>query len=219
MSLADGGVGTGALLCSDPFFGELLWKHFHAGSRFAAHAGFSRLVPLAHGSDSCHLAYPACGAYVGLFLLAFLSLPYSHFFTISLSFLFFINVVSPLCCLRRRQSLLELVFGVKVVITGDGFIPGERSVIIMNHRTRLDWMFLWCCLLRYSYLRLEKICLKAGLKAVPGFGVYTVDGVPSSPNVLMNSLYQTFILKRFGGEFDILIKCKNKSARQASFSH
>lgn len=58
----------------------------------------------------------------------------------------------------------------KVVITGDGFIPGERSVIIMNHRTRLDWMFLWCCLLRYSYLRLEKICLKAVLKGVPGFG-------------------------------------------------
>lgn len=68
------------------------------------------------------------------------------------------------------QALLELVFGVKVVITGDGFIPGERSVIIMNHRTRLDWMFLWCCLLRYSYLRLEKICLKAALKVVPGFG-------------------------------------------------
>ncbi|XP_077588124.1 lysocardiolipin acyltransferase 1 [Stigmatopora nigra] len=67
-------------------------------------------------------------------------------------------------------SLLELVFGVKVVITGDAFVPGERSVIIMNHRTRLDWMFLWCCLLRYSYLRLEKICLKAVLKTVPGFG-------------------------------------------------
>lgn len=69
-----------------------------------------------------------------------------------------------------RQALLELVFGVKVVITGDGFVPGERSVIIMNHRTRLDWMFLWCCLLRFSYLRLEKICLKAALKVVPGFG-------------------------------------------------
>ncbi|XP_036398551.1 lysocardiolipin acyltransferase 1 [Megalops cyprinoides] len=67
-------------------------------------------------------------------------------------------------------ALLELVFKVKVVITGDGFVPGERSVIIMNHRTRLDWMFLWCCLLRYSYLRLEKICLKAALKAIPGFG-------------------------------------------------
>ncbi|XP_041418517.1 lysocardiolipin acyltransferase 1 [Xenopus laevis] len=67
-------------------------------------------------------------------------------------------------------ALLELVFGAKVVITGDGFIPGERSVIIMNHRTRLDWMFLWNCLLRYSYLRLEKICLKSSLKAIPGFG-------------------------------------------------
>ncbi|XP_051507621.1 lysocardiolipin acyltransferase 1-like [Myxocyprinus asiaticus] len=67
-------------------------------------------------------------------------------------------------------ALLELVFGVKVVITGDGFVPGERSVIIMNHRTRLDWMFLWCCLLRFSYLRLEKICIKAALKVVPGFG-------------------------------------------------
>ncbi|XP_043367582.1 lysocardiolipin acyltransferase 1 isoform X3 [Dermochelys coriacea] len=67
-------------------------------------------------------------------------------------------------------ALLEMVFGAKVVITGDGFIPGERSVIIMNHRTRMDWMFLWNCLLRYSYLRLEKICLKSSLKSVPGFG-------------------------------------------------
>lgn len=67
-------------------------------------------------------------------------------------------------------ALLETVFGVRVVITGDAFVPGERSVIIMNHRTRMDWLFLWNCLIRYSYLRLEKICLKASLKAVPGFG-------------------------------------------------
>lgn len=62
------------------------------------------------------------------------------------------------------------MFGVKVIITGDAFVPGERSVIIMNHRTRMDWLFLWNCLMRYSYLRLEKICLKASLKSVPGFG-------------------------------------------------
>ncbi|XP_007937001.1 lysocardiolipin acyltransferase 1 [Orycteropus afer afer] len=67
-------------------------------------------------------------------------------------------------------ALLETMFGVKVIITGDAFIPGERSVIIMNHRTRMDWMFLWNCLMRYSYLRLEKVCLKASLKSVPGFG-------------------------------------------------
>lgn len=82
-----------------------------------------------------------------------------------------VRFLDPLLCdVFLPKSLLELVFRVKVVITGDGFIPGERSVIIMNHRTRLDWMFLWCCLLRYSYLRLEKICLKAALKGVPGFG-------------------------------------------------
>ncbi|XP_064151262.1 lysocardiolipin acyltransferase 1 isoform X4 [Loxodonta africana] len=68
------------------------------------------------------------------------------------------------------EALLETMFGVKVIITGDAFIPGERSVIIMNHRTRMDWMFLWNCLMRYSYLRLEKICLKASLKSIPGFG-------------------------------------------------
>ncbi|KAF6321267.1 lysocardiolipin acyltransferase 1 [Rhinolophus ferrumequinum] len=67
-------------------------------------------------------------------------------------------------------AMLETMFGVKVLITGDAFVPGERSVIIMNHRTRMDWMFLWNCLMRYSYLRLEKICLKASLKSVPGFG-------------------------------------------------
>ncbi|XP_021501394.1 lysocardiolipin acyltransferase 1 isoform X3 [Meriones unguiculatus] len=66
-------------------------------------------------------------------------------------------------------ALLETMFGVKVVITGDAFVPGERSVIIMNHRTRVDWMFLWNCLMRFSYLRLEKICLKSSLKSVPGF--------------------------------------------------
>ncbi|XP_056669208.1 lysocardiolipin acyltransferase 1 isoform X3 [Monodelphis domestica] len=67
-------------------------------------------------------------------------------------------------------ALLETIFRVKVIITGDAFVPGERSVIIMNHRTRMDWMFLWNCLMRYSYLRLEKICLKSSLKSVPGFG-------------------------------------------------
>ena len=65
------------------------------------------------------------------------------------------------------------MLGVKVIITGDAFVPGERSVIIMNHRTRMDWMFLWNCLMRYSYLRLKIICLKACLKSVPGFGRFT----------------------------------------------
>uniref|UniRef100_A0A6I8NKW0 Lysocardiolipin acyltransferase 1 n=1 Tax=Ornithorhynchus anatinus TaxID=9258 RepID=A0A6I8NKW0_ORNAN len=82
----------------------------------------------------------------------------------------FRTVPKVLSCHLTHLALLEIVFGVKVIITGDAFIPGERSVIIMNHRTRMDWMFLWNCLLRYSYLRLEKVCLKSSLKSVPGFG-------------------------------------------------
>ncbi|KAH0509717.1 Lysocardiolipin acyltransferase 1 [Microtus ochrogaster] len=78
--------------------------------------------------------------------------------------------MSSVNTMESHHALLETMFGVKVVITGDAFVPGERSVIIMNHRTRVDWMFLWNCLMRYSYLRLEKICLKSSLKSVPGFG-------------------------------------------------
>lgn len=68
------------------------------------------------------------------------------------------------------QVLLEIMFGVKVVIIGDVFVFGERSVIIMNYRIRMDWMFLWNCLMRYSYFRVEKICFKVSFKSVFGFG-------------------------------------------------
>lgn len=30
---------------------------------------------------------------------------------------------------------------------------GERVIIIANHRTRIDWMFLWCFAARYGFLR------------------------------------------------------------------
>jgi len=34
------------------------------------------------------------------------------------------------------QGLLELVYNVKIVVSGDSISPGETSLIIMNHRTR-----------------------------------------------------------------------------------
>ena len=43
-------------------------------------------------------------------------------------------------------------------------------VIIMNHRTRFDWLFLWCFLMRRGSLRYEKIILKEGIKRVPLYG-------------------------------------------------
>ncbi|XP_077997790.1 lysocardiolipin acyltransferase 1-like [Glandiceps talaboti] len=67
-------------------------------------------------------------------------------------------------------ALLELLYGIKIVVSGDSFKPADKSIMIMNHRTRLDWMFLWCCLIRRSALHHEKIMLKIGLKSIPGGG-------------------------------------------------
>lgn len=46
----------------------------------------------------------------------------------------------------------------------------KGAVIIMNHRTRLDWMFYFCILYRKSLLENIKIILKRGLEKVPGAG-------------------------------------------------
>ncbi|XP_053315799.1 lysocardiolipin acyltransferase 1 [Spea bombifrons] len=115
--------------------------------------------------------YFVCALFLGSFFGSiFMLSPFLPLMFVSPSWYRWITDRVVATWLTLPVALLELVFGAKVVITGDGFIPGERSVIIMNHRTRLDWMFLWNCLLRYSYLRLEKICLKSSLKSVPGFG-------------------------------------------------
>lgn len=47
---------------------------------------------------------------------------------------------------------------------------GEAALIICNHRTRVDWMFLWVLCLRQGQLSGLKIVLKESLKGVPGFG-------------------------------------------------
>ena len=69
------------------------------------------------------------------------------------------------------QALQELFLGIKVVITGDEIRNGERNLLIMNHRTRLDWMYLWSVLVRQSGVKTEKIILKAPVKYVPGAGM------------------------------------------------
>ena len=48
-------------------------------------------------------------------------------------------------------SLLEVVFGVQTFISGDQFRPEENSLILLNHRTRVDWNFMWSALLHATY--------------------------------------------------------------------
>eukprot|EP00759_Apiculatamorpha_spiralis_P039250 PhF_6_TR38117/c0_g1_i2/m.56892/K13513/LCLAT1, AGPAT8; lysocardiolipin and lysophospholipid acyltransferase len=70
-------------------------------------------------------------------------------------------------------SVLELVFGIHVYtdIPEDIEINGNNTLVVSNHRTRLDWMFLWCLFARRpQLLRNLKIVLKDPLRKAPLFG-------------------------------------------------
>ena len=72
--------------------------------------------------------------------------------------------------------MLELVFGIKVIISGDikrSINKDRPTIIILNHRTRFDWLFLACFMARLGSLTHEKIILKTSLKHVPIFGKMT----------------------------------------------
>jgi len=60
----------------------------------------------------------------------------------------------------------------KSKITGDSDIDviNDNSIIMMNHRTRLDWMFAWCLVNRFKRTHNEKIIMKDSLKSIPFFG-------------------------------------------------
>ncbi|XP_052057487.1 lysocardiolipin acyltransferase 1-like [Mytilus californianus] len=66
--------------------------------------------------------------------------------------------------------LYEKICGVKAVITGDVVYDDECELIIMNHRTRFDWLFVFSYQIRCGSLRHFKISLKEILKNVPGPG-------------------------------------------------
>lgn len=63
------------------------------------------------------------------------------------------------------------VLGVRVVISGDPLPASDRAALfISNHRTRLDWLFLWNYFALNGRLLHEKIVLKAELKGFGPFG-------------------------------------------------
>jgi hypothetical protein len=49
-----------------------------------------------------------------------------------------------------------------MVLHGPEFPPGETAVLISNHPTRLDWMYLWLLMARAGRLGNFKIALKVG---------------------------------------------------------
>lgn len=74
--------------------------------------------------------------------------------------------------LLLSQALLECLIGTKVVVTGDAILPHDRALIIMNHRTRLDWNFLWAGMFHACkpLANRIKMVLKASVRHIPGAG-------------------------------------------------
>nr|ALB76840.1 1-acyl-sn-glycerol-3-phosphate acyl transferase 4 [Jatropha curcas] len=66
--------------------------------------------------------------------------------------------------------LFEKINGTKVVFSGDAVPAKERVLIIANHSTEVDWMYLWDLALRKGCLGSIKYILKRSLMKLPLFG-------------------------------------------------
>ncbi|KAL7002732.1 putative 1-acyl-sn-glycerol-3-phosphate acyltransferase 5 [Sarracenia purpurea var. burkii] len=66
--------------------------------------------------------------------------------------------------------LFEKINGTNVVFSGDSVPERERVLLISNHRTEVDWMYLWNLALRKGQIGYIKYILKSSLMKLPIFG-------------------------------------------------
>lgn len=66
--------------------------------------------------------------------------------------------------------LFEKINKTKVIFSGDTVPERERVLLIANHRTEVDWMYLWDLALRKGCLGYIKYVLKSSLMKLPIFG-------------------------------------------------
>lgn len=67
-------------------------------------------------------------------------------------------------------AMFELLLGVRIMIHGCPAPVTDSTLIVCNHRTRLDWLFLMAYQLRCGSLSHYRISLKHSLKHIPGPG-------------------------------------------------
>lgn len=76
--------------------------------------------------------------------------------------------------------LFEKINNTKVVFSGETLPHGERVLLIANHRTEVDWMYLWDLALRKGCLGYIKYILKSSLMKLPifGWGFHLFEFIP-----------------------------------------
>ncbi|XP_038887315.1 probable 1-acyl-sn-glycerol-3-phosphate acyltransferase 5 [Benincasa hispida] len=66
--------------------------------------------------------------------------------------------------------LFEKINKTKVIFSGEVVPARERVLLIANHRTEVDWMYLWDLAIRKGQLGYIKYILKSSLMKLPVFG-------------------------------------------------
>ncbi|WKY12903.1 hypothetical protein Q1695_004039 [Nippostrongylus brasiliensis] len=76
-------------------------------------------------------------------------------------------------------GLMSFFFGANVRVRGDMIDHSKPSLIIMNHRSSLDWLYFWDALFKMDpwLCTSEKIILKGILRFIPGAGLHIVRGI------------------------------------------
>lgn len=76
--------------------------------------------------------------------------------------------------------LFEKINKTKVVFSGENVPEKERVLLFANHRTEVDWMYLWDLALRKGRLGYIKYILKSSLMKLPIFswGFHILEFIP-----------------------------------------
>ena len=89
---------------------------------------------------------------------------------------------------RWNICFLEKLYGMKVVVTGDSINRHEKTVVLLNHRTRLDWLYFMSVVFHMLILNRQKIALKSMLKQIPGIGKDRISLLNELFSILDNKL-------------------------------
>ncbi|KAI6646592.1 Lysocardiolipin acyltransferase 1 isoform X2 [Oopsacas minuta] len=88
-----------------------------------------------------------------------------------LSIFYYTQILQSLYSSMYNFQIILSIYGCKIVITGNATRFSEKSLILMNHRTRFDWLFHWALMDKLGCQSYSKIVLKSGMRKLPGVGV------------------------------------------------
>ncbi|XAR61803.1 1-acylglycerol-3-phosphate O-acyltransferase [Bertholletia excelsa] len=102
--------------------------------------------------------------------------------------------------------LFEKINKTKVIFSGENVPPKERVLLFANHRTEVDWMYLWDLAFRKGCLGYIKYVLKSSLMKLPifGWGFHILEFIPVERKWETDELIMQQMLSSFTNPLDPL---------------